>query len=507
MASNKLIVKNTVFMAVRMVITMSISLYTSRVVLAQLGFESFGIYNVVGALALLMGFFNSALAYAMQRFMNVELGLTGGKNMQRVFAACCVCTLLISGVFIVIAELLGNWMLSDFLSIPEGRMGDARIVFQLSLLIVVFELLRVPYNSLIIAHEKMAFFAYNSIVEAVLKLAVVIALSLVAGNKLLIYMWLLVGVAVVITGSYVVYSRHNFSNIGFSFRASATDVKSIGKFAGWNLLTCVSDLAFLQGSPMVLNVFFGVTLNATMGVANSVKTAVYAVTRGMQVASNPQIVKSFASGDYDGFTNLVLRISKLSFYIVLFIGLPILLNTEYILSLWLEAIPPQGAIFVRLMIVFCIVDSLTGPLWISMQATGKIALYQIIMSAGWLLSLPIIWFGYDFGFPPYWLLAVWIIIDFVLLWVRLVFNEKYCRIRVSDYFRRVLWPIVKVVAAACVVWVICFISNYGSELQQLLITGSLSCVLMAVAICFLGADREERQVINKLLAKFSHKRD
>ena len=502
MAENKRIAKNTVFMAVRMAITMGISLYTSRVVLAQLGFVDFGIYNVVGAVALFMGFFNSALAYAMQRFMNVELGQTGGRDMQRVFSACCVCTLIVTGVFIAVAEAGGMWFLNNHLSIPAERMHDARIVFQLSLLIVACELLRVPYNSLIIAHERMAFFAYNSIVEAVLKLAVVVLLMIAGGNKLLIYVGSLVGVAVIITGAYVVYCRRHFPTLRFSLARGRGKVREIGKFAGWNLLTCISDLAFLQGSPIILNIFFGVTLNATMGIANQVKTAVYAITRGMQVASNPQIIQSYAAGNSVDFTGLVDRISRLSFYIVLFLGLPIILNAGFILSLWLTDVPPDCGVFVRLMVLFCIVDSLTAPLWAAMQATGNIARYQIVMSAGWLMSLPLIWGGYRLGFPSYWLLAVWCIIDFVLLWIRLFFNERSCGIRVSLYVRRVLLPIAKVVVAGGLLPVMAACLDLA-PLWRFLLTGTVSCLSLGGAIYFLGIDSAEREAVRKGVAKLT----
>ncbi len=488
-------------MAVRMAITMAVSLYASRVVLAQLGVVDFGIYSVVGALAMLMGFFNSAMAYAMQRFMNVELGVSGGKHMQDVFAACCVCAVIVAGLFVVVAEVLGMWFLDHFLSIPADRIGDARIVFQLTLLIVAVELLRVPYNSLIIAHERMSFFAYNSILEALLKLMVVISLSLLGGDKLLIYAALLVAVSLLVTASYVVYGKRCFPSVRFSLNAKNRNVIKIVKFSGWNMLTCVSDLAFLQGSPMILNVFFGVTLNATMGIANQVKTAVYAVTRGMQVASNPQIVKSYASGCMADFHNLIDRISRISFYIVLFIGLPILLNTDFILGLWLDAIPPDGVTFVRLMIIFCIVDSLTGPLWISMQATGRIATYQIVMSSVWLMSLPLIWVGYQNGLPPYWLLLVWILIDFALLWVRVIFSGKYCGFGVGAYAHKVILPIIKVTLSGCVIPVALAYAGLSSW-PQLLITGIASCVSLCAAIYLVGINRQERDAVKTIICKY-----
>lgn len=501
MTHNKLIVKNSVFMAMRMVVTMAISLITSRVVLQQLGVIDFGIFSVVGSLTVFMAFFNSALAAAIQRFMNVELGVKGPRNMQSVFAACWVCVLLITVCFFVAAEGVGLWFLHTKLSIPPERMADAGIAFQLSLLIVVLEILRVPYNSLIVAHEHMSFYAYNSIVEAVLKLAVVVSLALLPGTKLLVYMWLLVAVAVVINLSYVWFCRKTFPDIKFSVRGSRGRVKEIGKFTGWNLLTSLSDIAYQQGSAMILNIFFGVALNATMGIANQVKTAVFSFTKSVQVAANPQIVKSYSAGEHDEFVQLFLRISRISFFFVLFLGFPILVNTSYILDLWLSVVPPMGDLFVKLMIVFCIIDSLTGPLWITMQASGQIARYQIVVSAVWLCCLPIIWYVFKIGMEAYWMMWVLIGINALLLCVRVGFSSRYCRIRVGQYVKGVLLRVVAVTVVGCVIPL--FLSTlFGNDLLRLVVSSVAWCVTMPFAVYLLGITASERKVVDSLISKY-----
>ena len=240
MTDSKLIMKNTGFMAVRMLLSMAVSLYTSRVVLQQLGVTDFGIFTVIGGLAIIMSFFTSALSAAIQRYMSVELAVSKGKGMQGVFSACWVCVLVMAGIFVLFAEVVGLWFLDTVVNIPPDRMDVAGIVFQLSLVIVVIEMLRVPYNAMILAYEYMDFFAYNSILEVALKLITAIMLSLTAGNKIIIYMFLLIGVAALINLAYVVYCRRKISGVRFSLRANHRQAVSIGKFAGWNVITSMN---------------------------------------------------------------------------------------------------------------------------------------------------------------------------------------------------------------------------------------------------------------------------
>lgn len=505
MTHNKLIVKNSVFMAIRMIVVMAIGLYTGRVVLEQLGVTDYGVFSVIGGLTVIMTFFNSALSMAIQRFMNVELGLRGQRDMQQVFSACWMCVVLITVCFLIIAEVIGLWFLNTKLSIPPDRLDDARIVFQISLLIATLEIMRVPYNSLIVAHERMSFYAYNSILEASLKLAAVISLSIIPGNKLLIYMGLLAFIAIAVNGSFVIYCKRYFPKLRFSLSGSGGRVMEIGKFAGWNLLTSISDIAYQQGSAMILNIFFGVALNATMGIANQVKTAVFSFTRSVQIAANPQIIKNFAAGDQSDFSALFMRISRISFFFVLFLGFPILLNTEFVLNLWLPVIPPMGVLFVRLMIVFCILDSLTGPLWITMQAAGQIARYQIVISLVWMLCLPLTWGVFKLGMPPYSMLLVSIGLNVTLLCVRLLFTSSYCGVKVKSYLKGVVARVVTVSVSAVVIPMFVFVCCDGNW-DRLIFSSLVWCVTMPASVYLFGITRSERGVLisavkNKLLKK------
>lgn len=505
MANQKLIMKNTGFMALRMLISMAVTLYTSRVVLQQLGVEDFGIYSVVAGLALIMSFFTSALTAAIQRYMNVELAVTKGEGMQQVFAASWGCVTGMALLFVLIAEAAGLWFLDHTLNIPVGRMPDARIVFQLSLVIVIVEMFRVPYNSLIIAHEKMAFYAYNSIIEVGLKLTVAILLSITAGNKLLIYMWMLIAVAVLINISYVVYCRIILPHLRFRLNAEFRKVVEIGKFAGWNVLTSISDISYQQGTAMILNIFYGVALNATMGITNQIKTAVFSFTRSLQTAANPQIIQTFASGNSDEFKALFIRISKISFFCVAFIGMPVFMNADFLLSVWLSVVPPQGAIFARLIIVFCLVDSLVGPLWVTMQASGKIARYQIVISTVWLLCLPLTYFAYRWGFPSYSLISVMILIDSILIIIRVKYTQKYCGVKCIDYYKSVIFRIICTFTLGLILPELLGNMVIMPPVARFFSTSALWVITMSLAIYFVGLTHAERQFADSFVKRFLKK--
>lgn len=498
MKHNRLILKNSLFMAVRMIITMCISLYTSRVVLQQLGVTDYGIYNVVGGLALLASFLTTSLMAAMQRYMNVELGRIGTRDMQRIFSACCVCVAAFVIIFIIINETAGVWFLNNRLSIPAGRVHDANIVFQCSILIVGGELVRAPYNSLITVYERMSFYAYNSLIEAALKLTAVILLALSSGDKLIIYVWMMVGITVCVNISYIVYCRYNFGHLRFSLRSDIRQTLEIARFTGWNILTSIAEISYHQGVAMILNIFYGVVYNATMGIASQIRTAVMSFTRSVQYASNPQIVKAYSSGAIEDYRSLFIQTSRLSYYMVFFVGLPILLNTQAVLSIWLAEIPPQAAVFARLMVAFCIIDSLTGPLWISMQAHGRIASYQTLISILWICCLPATYAAFHYGLPPYALLIVLILLNMIILVVRVLYNRRYCGIPIRMYAGKVVTRLAAVSLCGAAVPAILALYVPGT-ITRLIVTTAAVCVCVPAAVYAFGITSAERALVRSYL--------
>lgn len=499
MADSRLIFKNTLFLAVRMPLALTLGLYTSRVILEQLGVVDFGIYAVIAGFILLMSFFNSAISSSIQRFMNFEIARNGGKDMRHVFAAGCLCIVLVTVCFLVVAEAAGYWFIEYKMSVPPEKLADARIVFQLALVVAVIELFRCPYHVLILSYEKMNFYAWYSILDATLKLVMALCLCLFGKNKLVVYVCMLIVIALIINSAFVFYCRKHFKNVGFSLRAPIAKVKEILGFIGWNTMTSVSDLAYQQGSSIILNIFFGVSYNATLGLTNQVKQGVTNLTRNVQVASVPQIQQTFASAEYDDFKMLVARISRISFFLMLFMGLPIVVNAGVLLDFWLTVLPPDIITFIMLVIAFCMVDSLTGPLWTSMQASGKLKLYQPLISVIWLMYLPAAYIAFKCGMPARWIIILQVIFDCVILFVRIIFAKIYCGIGFGFYFKDVVLPIIKVALVAAVPTYALGLLLDGAP--KFFITSTVSCLLVGTAIYFFGLVGNEREKVREFVVR------
>lgn len=493
MSNNRLIAKNTLFLYVRMFLTLCISLYTSRIVLDQLGVVDFGIYSVVGSLSLFFIFMNYGIATSIQRYLSYAIGINDSKELQRCFSAGLMAVILIGIIVMILGESIGPLMIKYLIDIPSGRTSDAYFVFQFTLVTLVITVTTGCFEALILSYERMAFFAYLAVAEALMKLTLAILLPILPGDKLRIYAILLAVISAITLICHVAYIRHTIQGIQITLRNCKARLRSIFSFAGWNTLSSFADLCHLQGSNLILNSFFGVTLNAAMGITNQVKHTVCNFSRSIQVAANPNIVKTYARGDIYDYSNLVYLISKISFLLLLLIGIPILLNIETILSLWLTVIPPYTVILVRLMIVFCLLDNLVGPLWIAMQATGKIKTYQIIISVTWLLSLPTMYLILCAGYGPQTILITQICFSTITLVIRLVFADRCCHLPFKDYTCNVLLPVFRVSVVSIAIPTIAM-HHMNGGVNTLLITTFLSAVITLIATYFLGLNDAERKI-------------
>lgn len=495
MSGNRLIVKNTLFLYVRMFVTMGISLYVSRIVLQQLGVEDFGIYSVVGSLSLFFLFIQYGISTAIQRFLAYEIGTQNKDELQKCFSSGLAAVLLMCLVVIVVGEAFGILALRYIIDIPPGREADAFFVFQFSLLILVFGLLSGCFESLILANERMVFFAWLAVAEAVMKLMIALLLPLIGADKLRLYIMLLSASSFIVLLCHIAYCRINFREIRITLHNAGERLRSIFSFAGWNTLSSFADLCYLQGSNIILNSFFGVVLNAAMGVTNQVKNAVSSFSRSIQSAANPHIVKEYARGDYRSFARITYTISKVSYLLLFLVGVPILLNTQTILSIWLTVVPPYTPLFVQLMICFCLLDNLVGPLWIAMQAAGNIRNYQITLSVVWILSLPVMYLILKFGGAPQCILLTQILFAVLTLSIRLWFANRYCHLPFGEYFHAVIIPILRTSVVALIPPVIAYLL-LPSNLCSFIITTLINCVSLPMTTYFLGLTESER---NKIL--------
>lgn len=500
--NNKRIAKNTAFLYVRMFVTLIVTLYTSRIVLLILGIEDFGIYSLVAGVVVLFSFFNAAITNAIQRYITMALGKADKEYEKRIFSTSFIALLLLAIVLVALCETVGLWFLNSELKVPADRLHMANIVYQISIGIMVVEIFRTPYNALIIAYERMGFYAYISIAEAVLKLVIVFMLKMVVMNKLLLYALLLLGVSVIINMLFMLFCHKNIP-----IRASRKAVErkllvELSSFSGWNVLGGVADIGYQQGTNMILNLFYGVTLNATMGITIQVKNAVYNFARNLLTAANPQIIKSFARGELDYMQNLLTQVSKYAFFLLYLTSFPIILNMDFVLHIWLKNPPPDASIFCVLMLVFCMVDSFVGPLWTLAMAEGRIRTYQIVSSLILLLNLPFSWLALKLGGAPYFILIVQIALALPNLAYRISYLKSRGVLKVKRYLLDLSLPIF--IVCGITAPLIFLFSIHFDGWAKLLSTSGLCLIVIPVTVLELGMKKEERRKVIGMIRSKLH---
>ena len=497
-SKNKRIAKNTLMLYARMFVLMGISLYTSRIILQILGVEDFGIYNLIGGIVVLFTFINNAMVTSTQRFLNFNLGQNNLDEAQKVFSSSLVIYGIITVIFIILAETIGLWALNNYLNIPSDRMEAANIVYQATILTTSFNFIRTIYNAVIIAYERMSFYAYTGIIEAVFKLGIVFILVYFP-DKLISYAWLINFVSILMLLIYVVFCNKAFAICRYSFTFSKRRYKSLISFSGWNLFGSISFMAATQGVNILLNIFFGVTVNAAMGLASQVYGAIYQFVYNYQTAFNPQIIKTYASGDKVGFINLILNSSRYSYFLLFVLIMPCYICCNGILEIWLGEVPQFAVSFCRLLFLFSLIDAVQGPLDVSAQVTEKIRTYQILMGVIVLLNLPL----------AYVVLKIWHIAELALV-VKVVISLLTCATRIFYLNHLYSFPRIKylkgVVLRCLVTSMIAIIIPYLIYLNtigyvQLIFTIIFSLACSVVSIYFVGLKYPERIAVNTLIKK------
>lgn len=502
-ANNKRIAKNTVLLYIRMLVLMLVSLYTSRVVLAALGVEDYGIYNVVGGIVVLFTFINNAMVTSTQRYLNFELGRNDTLQAQKVFSISLNIHILIALLILLLSETVGLWFLNTTIQYPETKEFAVHITYQFSILTTCVRIIRTPYNAAIIAHENMSFYAYLSIFEAVLQLAIVFMLMMFGANRLILYSLLLFVVAVIIYLCYYIYCKKSFAVCHYKVYKDKLLYKKLLSFSGWSLFGGMANMGASQGLNILLNIFFGVTVNAAMGIASQVNTAVTSFVHSFQTAFNPQIVKSYAKGDHDYFIKLILSTSKYSYLLLFILVLPIYICTTEILNIWLTEVPEYAISFCRLMLIFSLLDALQGPLWFSVQATGKIKTYQILMSFMILSNLPITYICLKLGNSPDTALIVKCIVNFLTLFVRIWYLRKLYKFPVYEFFIKVICRIIPITVLG---YMLIYIPiECSSDFIKVLVVLPETIVANVVLLITIGLNSDEKDVLFRNIRKIYEK--
>ena len=481
---------------------MLVTLYTSRIILNTLGVEDFGIYNVVGGFVTMFGFLNNAMASATQRFLAFEIGRNDKTQLRNVFSMSVNIHFLIAILILILAETVGLWFVNTQLTIPAERMEAARWVYQFSILTLMVNMVSVPYNAMIIAHERMNVFAWVSIAEVSLKLFIVFMLQWFGFDKLKLYAILIFAVALLIRLIYGIYCNQKFSESKFRYYWDKPLFKTLISYAGWNLWGNAAGVVMGQGVNILLNIFFGPIVNAARAIAFQIKTAVNQLVQNFQMALNPQIIKSFASNDLKYMHTLIFQGAKYSFFLMFILSLPILIETEQILRLWLKQVPEYTVIFTRLIIINILIDSISGPLMTAAQASGKIKLYQGVVGGLLILNLPISFLFLKLGYSPEITIYVSIGISIIALFSRLLILRNLVRIKVKSFLLETVVKVI-VVSSISIILPLGIYFIIEQSMLRFLIIGFSSVTSSIICILFIGLNKGERIYIIKSLYKIN----
>lgn len=502
-SNNKRIAKNTLLLYIRTILIMLVSLYTSRIVLNTLGVEDYGIYQAVGGVVAMFSVISGALSNSISRFITFGLGKGDLNNLNRVFCTSVNIQVIISVVVLFLCEVVGVWFLNFKMNIPAERLPAANWVLQSSLITFVLGLLSTPYNASIIAHEHMDAFAYISILETVLKLVIIYVLCISPYDKLISYSVLLVVVSAIIRFIYGFYCRNNFSECRYKFIHDKSIFNEMIGFAGWNFFTNAAYIFNTQGISILINMYFGVALNAARGIATQVDASVRHFVDNFSMAVNPQITKSYASGDNERMNYLICKGAKFSFFLLFLFSLPVLIETNFILTIWLKTVPDYTVSFVRLAFIGSLITSLGTTGYTACMATGRIRKYVIWITLSGSSVFLITWFFYKIGasvIATYWIyIVVYIFVQIIRLFLMKSMLQFNIRLWVKDVLVKVLLPIgPSIIVPICISLVL-------PESPGRFFLSSLSCVVFSIISIFgLGLSKNERQSIcHKIKIKFN----
>lgn len=497
--NNKRIAKNTLLLYVRMLVLMLITLYTSRIILNTLGVEDYGIYNVVGGFVLMFSVISGSLSNAVSRFITIEVGKKNEARLQLLFSSSVTILIVLSLIIVIVAETIGLWFLCTKMVIPVERQYAAMWVYQMAILTFCVNLISVPYNSVIIAHEKISAFAYITIVESVLKLAIAFLIAQSPIDKLVFYSILMCIMAFVIRVIYGKYCKNHFKEAVYKFIYDRETLRKLSGFAGWSFIGAISSVLRDQGGNVLINLFCGPAVNAARGISVQVNTALNGFVSNFMTALNPPIIKAYAQNDQEYMIKLAFNGARYSFFLLLFLSLPVIFNTHYFLSLWLNIVPEHTVTFVRLILILALSDSIAGPFITIMMATGKIKKYQIIVGGLNILNLPASYCLLKLGYQPEAVFITAIVISQLLIVVRIFLLKEMVKLNVSDFFKKVYLNAVSVSLLTCMP--LFFMVSSDENISASIINTLLCFVLTLIVVAFVGATKEERILVWKKVRK------
>lgn len=508
-ANNKRIAKNTMLLYVRQIFTLCLALYTSRLTLQVLGASDFGIYAAVGGFTALLSILTNSMSSSTQRFITFELGRGNQEKLKTVFNASVQIHVILAIILLLLAETVGVWFLYNHLTIPVERIQTAFWVFQVSILGCIFSILNVPNNASIIAHEDMGTFALFSIIDAILKLLSVLMLFVITWDKLIIYAICLLSIQIINQTIAFIFCRIKYSEVRFQSSFNFPIIRQMFELAGWNIVSNMATMGFIQGTNLLLNIFFGPIMNAAYTIAMQAYSGIRSFCSSFQLAANPQIVKLYSSGDIEKMHNLLMMVCKMSFFLIFFLSLPFIINAKFILSLWLVEVPEHSVAFFILLLIYAYIDVLVYPMGIAAQATGNVKQYNLLTSIATLAILPISYVGYLFG-----LIAESIYIIAITMSVISIPLRLYCLKRLINFNSRkfIKQVFIKILYVSIVAVSIPLLLHYllKENLWTVLLNSIVALSSASLSIYCIGLSYSERIQVNKgiqkMISKFHKKR-
>ena len=507
-ANTKRIVKNTGFLYMRMLVMMAIGFITTRVMLKALGVDNYGINNVVGGLVSMFSMLSASLSGAVSRFFTFGLGKGDMKHLRVVFSTSINIHIVLAIIVLVAIETAGVWFLNHRMVIASDRLDAANWVLQCSTLIFAVNLLSVPYRAAIIAHERMSAFAYLTIFEATAKLLIVCAIYFYGGDKLKLFAILNIIPAIISQAIYWRYCKRNFTECRYRCVYDKKLFAEIFSFAGWSFIGNTAGLMKNEGVNVVINTFFGASINTARGIAMQVNGMVMQFIGNFTMALNPQIIKDYAAGQLERMHKLMFQGTKLSYYIFMILSIPIIFEIEVFLQVWLGEVPAHTVLFTRLVLVLSLAEIISYTLITAQTATGKIKVYQIVVGGILLLNLPISYLLLRWGWFPEVTVIVAIIVSQLCFVARLWFLRKMIAFPVGAFVVKVYFNVIVVTLLSLIVPSLCYLLM-PSGIVRFFVLCSLSVLSSVATIYFVGCNSEERAIIGKavksITTKLSHR--
>lgn len=505
--NNKRIAKNTVFLYLRMIIVLFLNLYISRIILEVLGVEDFGIYNVVGGFVAMFAFLNTSMSNGVQRFFNIDIGANEGRNIREIYTASLYIQLALAGIILIITEVIGIWYINNIMVIPSTRLVAANWVFQFSILSFLSIIIQVPYVAAVMAYERMDFFAIVSIIDVILRLCSVFTLKYIGGiDALIIYSLLIFLVSLINFALYFIYSKNQFKDIKVTKVTDRRLFTQMITFSGWNVFGSFAYMVKDQGLNMLLNVYFGPIVNAARAISYQVSNALNGFSTNIFTAFRPQLMQSYSSKDYRRTTTLMFSMSKFTFFLMVLIAFPVIVEIKYVLQLWLgRNVPENTELFTVIVILNMLVTNFNPPISQIVHATGKMKKYQIVTSLVLTSILPISWISLQFGVSAEIVFWISLIVTAINQFICLLVLKGIFEYSIRDYISGVLYPCL-------IVLVVVFPFTYGIHelfdegFHRLTLVTSVNLFVSIFAIYMLGLNVNERILIKQTIQKRIYKK-